>query len=387
MGFFSSIGRAIFGESIASKVRKLAQDSPFQLKLERGNIELDDGSTFDALKFMVKGVVYSGDSSLKDDYMSICSCLFADGPSIEGKHPILCSIGDLQRDDSIVFSHATELLNVKYGAAGGWDEWVPIMAVPVDSLTFPAQGLLTVYLEIRIIHCLSTWSSEKIVNISYLNHQKGYLESSRERRRGTNIAVSLAVLISAVDGVRDEEEGKTVNNFIRKQLSAIEDEDSKEQRKQELNNSVKKVQNIFGYDLIRENAFKLAKEAADFDSTIKFQILELLLDVAGADNVAAKHETDFLNDLAIRLGVDVDEYKNMRDKALPISIYEETESSKQSQIEGMLGLKKDMTVTEKKSLLSREYRKWNSLKNSSDPAKSRQAKDMVSAISELRKNL
>ena len=46
-----------------------------------------------------------------------------------------------------------------------------------------------------------------------------------------------------------------------------------------------------------------------------------------------------------------------------------------------------MSVAEKKSQLGKEYRKWNALKNSSDPVKSKQAKDMVKAIGELRKNL
>jgi hypothetical protein len=115
--------------------------------------------------------------------------------------------------------------------------------------------------------------------------------------------------------------------------------------------------------------------------------MELLLDVAGADDVAAKHETDFLNDLAHRMGLDLDEYKNMRDKALPISIYETNSNGGVDQVESMLGLSDDMSVADKKSHLSKEFRKWNPLQNSSDPVKSKQAKDMVQAIGELRKSL
>ena len=97
--------------------------------------------------------------------------------------------------------------------------------------------------------------------------------------------------------------------------------------------------------------------------------------------------TRFLNSLAHTMGMDVDEYRNMRDKALPIAMYAQNSAVGSEQIEDMLGIRADMSVAEKKAQLSKEFRKWNPLQSSSDPAKSKQAKDMVKAIGEIRKKL
>jgi hypothetical protein len=373
--------------SPTTKAKDLSDVNPFSVRLVKEKLQLESGGSIDALSIQVKGIINSGDQTLEDDRAFLGSMLLSSSEAENKESPVLCAIEDLQAKDTPIFSHVSDHLSTAYGLAGGWDEWVSVVSAPIAALTFNRTGSLRVKLRLKVFYQLSNASVEKVATLGYYNPHNGYLDSFEQRKRGKELAVSLAVLVAGIDGVRDAAEAEIVTGFIRKQITLIEDEADQAVAKQRLNKAAKEAHAIHTHPAIRTRGFELADEAAKFDSDIKFQIMELLLDVAGADDIAAKHETDFLNDLAHRMGLDIDEYKNMRDKALPISIYETNSDAGAGQMEGMLGLTAGMSVAEKKSQLSKEYRKWNALKNSSDPVKSKQAKDMVKVISELRKSL
>lgn len=368
------------------RAKGLSDQNPFSVKLVKEEIRLKGGGSIDALSIKVKGMINSGDHSLENDRAFIGLLLLSRSDDEDSEAPVFCAIEDLQHQDTPAFSYISDHLSATYGLAGAWDEWVSVVSVPIAALTFSRTGHLSVKLRLKVFYQLSNASVEKDASLSYFNPHLGYRDAAEQRERGRIIAVSLAVLVAGVDGVRDAEEAGVVTGFIRKQIALISGEKSKERTKKMMNDEVIRAHAIRSHSAIRQRGFELADEAADSDSDVKFQIMELLLDVAAADSVAAKHETDFLNDLAHRMGLDVDEYKNMRDKALPISIYESS-SDDGGQVEGMLGITSGMSVVEKKSHLSKAFRKWNPLQNSSDPVKSKQAKDMVKAISELRKSL
>lgn len=387
MGILSAIGRGIFGESNESKATRMASENPFQLKLVKEFVTLDDGKKIEVLSVRVRGILNSGIQGVAQEDVYLASTLYSFSSDEPEEAPVICAIEDLQSSKYPFFSHVSDALTAHYGLCGGWDEWVRLIAVPLASLTFNRKGSLTIKLSIRAGYSSSGYVTDRTATLVYVNTASGYLDSIEQRERGKELAVSLAVLVAGIDGVRDAAEAEIITGFVRKQISSIDDEDDQARTKKLMNDAVIRAHTLKSHADIRRRGFELAGEAAGFDSDIKFQIMELLLDVAGADDVAAKHETDFLNDLAHRMGLDLDEYKNMRDKALPISIYETNSNDSGEQIEGMLGITAAMSVTEKKSQLSKEYRKWNALKNSSDPVKSKQAKDMVKAIGELRKCL
>lgn len=387
MGILSAIGRGLFGESNESKATRMTSENPFQLKLVKEFVTLDDGNKIEVLSIRVRGILNSGIQGIAQEDVYFGSTLRSFSSDDPEEAPVICAIEDLQSEKYPFFSHVSDALTAHYGLCGGWDEWVRLIAVPVASLTFNRKGAITIKLNVRAAYSSSGYITDRTATLGYVNTASGYLDSIEQRERGRELAVSLAVLVAGIDGVRDADEAAIVTGFIRKQIASIEDESERSSSKKLLNDAVIRAHAVKSHSAIRTRGFEIADEAADFDSDIKFQIMELLLDVAGADSVAAKHETDFLNDLARRMGLDVDEYKNMRDKALPISIYETNSNDHGEQVEGMLGITASMSVAEKKSQLSKEYRKWNALKNSSDPVKSKQAKDMVKAIGELRKSL
>jgi tellurite resistance protein len=373
--------------SANSKATSLAQENPFQVRLSKEFVTLKEGQKIEVLGIWLKGICNSGNNSIPADLAYVVSSLVSFSFEDSEETPVICAIEDFQHKEYPFFSHVSDQLTVTYGLCGGWDEWVRMVAVPIEALTFSRKGPQTIKLKLRLAYNMSGYVAERTATLSHRNDQSGYMDSIEQRERGKELAVSLAVLVAGIDGVRDATEAEIVTGFIRKQIAVIKDEAEQAILKQKLNKAAKEAHAVGSHLAIRQRGFEIADEAADFDSDIKFQIIELLLDVAGADNVAAKRETDFLNDLAHRMGLDLNEYINMRDKALPISIYESNTTGSTSQLESMLGITDAMSVAEKKAQLSKEYRKWNALKSSSNSAKSKQAKDMVKAIGELRSNL
>ena len=387
MGILSAIGRRFFGESTEAKATRITSGDPFKIKLVRDFFTLDSGEKVEVLSVKVRGLINSGLHHSPTGSASLSVRLSTEGAS--GKESVNCAIERLQASDSPVFQFISDSLDVHYGVCGGWSDWVNLVSVPILSLTFARKGDLKVGVKVVAVFDRRAILGSQIreASLHYTNFDQGFMDKLEQRERGMELAVSLAVLVAGIDGVRDATEAEIVTGFIRKQIASIDDVSKRAVVKKKLNDEVIRAHAIRSHIAICQRGFELADEASEFSSDIKFQIMELLLDVAGADDVAAKHETDFLNDLAHRLGLDLDEYKNMRDKALPISIYEANSSGGADQVQSMLGLSGGMSISEKKSHLSKEFRKWNPLQNSSDPVKSQQAKDMVKAIGELRKSL
>lgn len=387
MGILSSIGRGIFGESTEAKATRIASEDPFKIKLVRDFFTLDSGEKVEVLSVKVRGLINSGLHQFPTGSASLSVRFSTEGAS--GEEPVICAIERLQASNSPEFQFISDSLDVHYGLCGGWSEWVNLVSVPILSLTFARKGELKVGVRVVALFepLILGGAQSKEASLYYTNSDPGFMERIEQRERGMEVAVSLAVLVSGVDGSHDNHEAKIVKGFIQKQVAELKDEKERNETKKSLNDAVIKTHALKDVSLIKRSGLALAREAKDFESSLKFMIMELLLDVAGADSVADEEETRFLNSLAHTMGMDVDEYRNMRDKALPIAMYAQNSAVGSEQIEDMLGIRADMSVAEKKAQLSKEFRKWNPLQSSSDPAKSKQAKDMVKAIGEIRKKL
>jgi hypothetical protein len=382
-----SILRASSHNRALSDLQGKISSNPFRVSFSKDSISLDTGDEIEVLSVKVKGFIKSQATTIVNEDRVFLGLSLSSQTTGTQNEPVLCMLDDLQATDSTLFNYVSDPLTAHNGLAGGWDEWVQLIAVPIDSLVFSRKGLMTLKLQMKVLFKAGRSFSERSIELKHFRNEKsGYIDSHEQREKGKEIAVTLAVLIAGSDGDRAASEGEVIKTFIRKQI-ASESEEDRAKTKKTLNQAVEYAHAITSPKAIKLRAAELADQAADFDADIKFEIIELLLDVASVDDVAAKQETDFLDDLARRIGLDLDEYKNIRDKALPISIYESDPERKSAQIEGMLGLTNEMSVAEKKTQLSKEYRKWNALKHSSDKAKSKQAKDMVTAIGELRRTL
>ena len=85
-----------------------------------------------------------------------------------------------------------------------------------------------------------------------------------------------------------------------------------------------------------------------------------------------------LKNLAQWLEVDMNRFREMVEKILPISMHEVRDE------EVILGVSADMSRERTRQQLNREYSKWNSRVTSSNPEIQRQADQMLKLIAEAR---
>lgn len=409
MGFLDSARKAIFGENVHDVTERLLRENVGKIKLEFASIELEDGRKLPAIQLLAKGCFdfmhHVRNNAQVKKILAIdvtsqkaqCSVTIK-VVGVKGLEPIICALEDFQYENTPFLHNELPIIEAPTAIVGGWEDWVTLLNIPIDALTFPRKGALDLvacmdleafFISNRKFDAVD-WNLSTVRSASFQweNSENGYIDRLGHRERAVELAVSMAVLTSGVDGTHDASEGEIVKSFINKQLSLINDTADRKETKLKLNTLIHKAYALKDFDKILDKGVKYAQEVFEFDSDLKFMIMELLLDVASEDGVADVHETKFLNTLAKEMGIDFDEYKSMRDKALPISIYRSNDlSSSGEQIEDMLGLTPDMTIAQKKKQLSKEYRKWNALKNSSDDKKSKQAKDMIDAISRLRNEI
>ena len=88
-----------------------------------------------------------------------------------------------------------------------------------------------------------------------------------------------------------------------------------------------------------------------------------------------------MNKIVKKLELDEQVFNEMKNKTL--ATVGKIETSKAS-VEGLLGIKKNMSDKEKCKELRKQYSKWNSQTNSSNDKIKERAKEMVKIIADLR---
>jgi len=191
------------------------------------------------------------------------------------------------------------------------------------------------------------------------------------------LTVQLAVLVSASDGVMDKTEGEVVQHWIKKRLSVETDAERAERIKNELNQAILQAGTKMGQPVdVPTICNRIVSEGVHAH---RYDALELCLEVVGADGVAEDAEMAVIEQIAQHLEVDAARFKEMVEKALPVTMMANKDP------DSVLGINPDMSKDEVRKLLSQQFRKWNSRVSHSDKAVREQATEMLGLIEDARK--
>ena len=295
----------------------------------------------------------------------------------DDQQPVLCSLDNLQYQDTVAFfSSSMDTLPFIMSLIPNWQS---LLSVPIETLTFPARGERILLFTVSMTALNGTVLATSQFKISYMNTRPGYIDSMKSRLRAAELAVKLAVSVSAVDGSFAGTEGGVVQEWIKKRIASSA-ESHREQVKEKLNRAVEVAMNASASadpddmihlcnDLIEMTPIPAASMGDKYD------ILELCLKVASADGIAMDVELDLVNSLADSLGVDHGRFRTMTEKILPVNIHETEDVNK------ILGIDPSWSREEKRKHLRKENRKWRALATHSDPEKQKQASQMQELIS------
>lgn len=294
----------------------------------------------------------------------------------DDQQPVLCSLDNLQYQNTMAF-FSSNMDTLPY-IMSLIPNWQPMLSVPIETLTFPSRGKRKLLFTVSLTALNGTILTQSKYRMSYMNPQPGYLDNMKSRLRAAELAVKLAVSVSAADGVFAGTESRMVKEWIQKRVaSSIESQ--KDEVRTRLEGAVETAM-IASSSAAPEDLIHLCNDLIEMNPIPeasmgdRYDILELCLKVASADGTAKGVEMDLVSALADSLGVDRDRFRTMTDKIVPVSIHETEDVNK------LLGIDPDWSVQQKRKHLRQENRKWRALATHSDQDKKEQARQMQELI-------
>jgi tellurite resistance protein len=359
---------------------------PFSVAISQGSRETED-AVFAVFKVQVRGSI----TAPFDGYPSKMVLHIFDVTDGDAQ-PVLCALDQLQEDDSVIYRFETQELDLPYQHTLV-SEPIELADVPIDFLTFPKRGARQLRFEVHVVSARTppayrygflVTGAENVLEIAttevkYQNTERGYEDAEQDKQRIDELTVRLAMFVSASDGELDPSEGTVIREWLRKRIAiSTVDEDEVIREKARFNQYLQSAYEDAEAKTIdlREDCHEIAEKAPIGE---RYDILELCLHVASADGVADKGELRFLNEIATMLSVDMERFRGMQEKALPVAMHAEL-----ADVDSLLGITADMTTDAIRKHLNKEYRKWNGRITHSDPAIRDQADEMLTLIAECR---
>lgn len=330
----------------------------------------NNNSNFDIFAIEICGSIHAPGSLIHTDTTLKISIIDA----IDDK-PVHSHIKKWQLQNSPVFCYYTDLGKLT-NEVTILPNWTPVAQIRLDWLIFPRKGKENLQFNISIS---SSQTGQEltcaICNFPYDNPEFGYIDLQKNIQRTKLLAVALAFAVSAVDKKLYNCEIELIKNWARDNINATNTSDkAKRNLEKALNKTVAFFRN--GNYL---NTCKICEEITQIAPVAdRYDILELCLYVAQAKGFAAAEELALLKDMANRLEVDTDRFREMTERILPVNMHEVKD------VEVILGVTADMSKESTRRKLNKLYCKWNSRVTNTDPTIQDQADQMLKLIAETR---
>jgi tellurite resistance protein len=255
-------------------------------------------------------------------------------------------------------------------------DWTSISMLRLDWLEFARKGNRKLKFETTIF---SDDVGERLAcancYFDYDNQNYGYLDLKDNNERSKTLAIVLAFAVSAVDGKLEKCEIELIKNWTRENVN-LSKTPRKERRK--LDKAFKETIAFFksGKKLKNYIICREVVEIAPIED--RCNIMNLCLQVAQANGSVTEKELKLLKDFSSWLEIDVEIFRQMLQKVLPIEICEVKD------VETILGVTSDMNKEKARRHLNKEYSKWSARVTNTDPEIQSQADQMLKLIAEAR---
>jgi DnaJ-domain-containing protein 1 len=258
-------------------------------------------------------------------------------------------------------------------------DWTTVAHLNLDWLLFPHKGKRTLQFSTSV---LSGQSGQELAYaecvFAYENPALGYVDLQENLHRTKSLAVALAFAVSAADNKLYHTEVQLIKNWAIANLlqnSELRTQNSKLEAA--LDHAVRFFQKGNQLDI-----YKVCKEVVEIAAVCdRYDILDLCLQVARAKGTVAAEELTVLKYIASWLEVDMDRFRAMMEKRLPVNIHQVKDAKV------VLGLTYDMSKEKTRRQLNTQYRQWNSRVTNADPEIQAQADQMLKLIAETRSQL
>lgn len=309
----------------------------------------------------------------------------------ENPLPVLSAIDVLQEEETIAFNITQPEFDVPDDA--GLGDWVGVGSVPVDLLMPPAGGSRRIVILLRIVDPnnppdiqlgFADGQHPGLLNIATATIQRhyprGYEDAAEEMVEGAAVAVRLAVAVCYADGSFDESEGQTVSDWIRRLVAGMP-EGRRQAAKDACNSALVEANSAAKTGDLSLSALTGRMNELG-DTSLKYQAIELCLDVMVSDGEADEAELALIRNLANAMDIDYDELTRLQDQR---TVALGGDLAAKARMESVLGIDADWPKDRIQRHLRDEFRKWNGRLNSlTDEAERANAQQRLDLIAEAR---
>jgi tellurite resistance protein len=293
--------------------------------------------------------------------------------------PVITLNTEQQASDATVFL-CTRSVGYEYGNRIYFEDWtstgIPVME---DSLVGPKGGSrnLFVTLEIKQTDDFLLWRAEIPFSA---NLDFGYQDIDDRLASNQALSVQLAVAVAATtEGIHDAEL-TAINTWIKKNTEELETEERSKRRKS-LVTTLRTAQQRAEAGTLQISKL-IGKLKTEGTRSGRMMAVELCFAVMAADGVASADELETVNKIAEKLDVNPQLLSAARDKSLSGLSGGATNDRDRYAI---LGIDASGDPDEIRSQLSSLYKRWSSRATTlTDPAKRKEAEDMLRLIAEIR---
>jgi len=255
-------------------------------------------------------------------------------------------------------------------------DWTTVAHLNLGWLLFPHKGKRVMQFSVSL---LSGQNGQELAHAErlfiYENPAFGYIDLQENVHRTKSLAVALAFAISAADNKLYHAEIQVIKQWAMANLLPSGSIGTK--LEEALDHAVRFFQKGNQLDI-----YKVCKEIVELAPVSdRYDILDLCLRVARAKGTVAAEELTVLKDLANWLEIDMDRFRTMMEKILPVNLHQVKNT------EVILGITPNMGRENTRRQLNRYYRKWNSRVTNADPEIQAQADQMLKLIAEARSQL
>ena len=211
--------------------------------------------------------------------------------------------------------------------------------------------------------------------------EKGYEEAYEARQEAFILDIQLAVHVAFSDNEFHKTEGGLIKNWMVKILESYDGEE-KESLKKRFNETFKE-----SHKQAKTGDISLSKIAKRFNEIgndqLKYQAIELCLDVMAADGIADEGELEDIRKICDYLKLDLDVVQKLKDVRMKDVKMRVTSDAS---LEELIGIQPEWDKEQIKRFLKDEFKKWNSRIASAKSSNEREStQEKLYLIAELRK--
>lgn len=361
---------------------------PFELRTRE--IPPSADASFSVIEIEAKGIIPVQRRTMLGFTVSLFD-FTEDDPQV-----ILSKVDDFAEPNSVVYQFAMQPMSIDPDQ--GFGDWARVGVVIPDLLVPPRQGRRKIVVIVRLIDAAQSPSIELGFaapgtpgilgsyekQFEWTFDERGYSESREVTLKQKPLFVRLAVAVAMADGSFDVSEGKTISEWIERQLPMFSDKDAAE-LKASCNDALRD-----SYSAAKSGELSLSSVCDNIlsitEPSERYEAIELALDVMAADGVAAPEELETIRRISSVLELDFDELQRMKDERLVSIKARISDNTEADSLETALGIDPEWSQEETLTFLTSEFKKWNArLNNLTDSEERENVQSRIELISQARK--